>query len=57
MTRRAKQGYIIVFMPPNGCNEFCCTPGSNSAVYVIARAARDSIQVPDPRFRGDDKKS
>ena len=54
MTRRAKQGYVIVFAPPNGCNEFCCTPGSNGAVYVIARITRDSIQNLDPRFRGDD---
>jgi hypothetical protein len=32
-----------VFTPPNGCNGFCCTPGSNSAVYVIARNARDTM--------------
>jgi hypothetical protein len=32
-----------MFAPPNGCNGFGCTPGSNSAVYVIARNARDTI--------------
>ena len=27
MARRAKQGYIFVFTPPNGCNGFSCTLG------------------------------
>jgi hypothetical protein len=52
MTRRAKQGYIIVFTPLNGCNGFCCTPGSNSVVYVIARLVRDTIKAWVPAFAG-----
>jgi hypothetical protein len=32
-----------MFAPLSGCSGFGCTPGSNSAVYVIAREARDTI--------------
>jgi len=43
-----------MFAPPSGCNGVCCAPGSNSVVYVIAREARDTMQILDPRLRGDD---